>query len=87
MSSSAPLVFPSVSPAQFDHLVQQAQSSGIPISGNSGSAAKFGVEVSWNYAPETQQLTLECLHTPFFVSREDVENSLRALVQQSIAEA
>jgi hypothetical protein len=87
MSSSAALVFPSVTPAQFAQLVQQAQASGINLSGNSGSASKFGVEVSWNYSPDTQQLTLECLHTPFFVSRVDVESRLRSLVQQSLASA
>ncbi|MGH9520018.1 MAG: hypothetical protein ACRD2D_10230, partial [Terriglobales bacterium] len=87
MSSSAPLVFPSITPAQFAHLVQQAQASGIPISGSSGPATKFGVEVSWNYMPDSLQLTIECLHTPFFVRREDIENRLRALVQQSTAQA
>ncbi|HVC46718.1 MAG TPA: hypothetical protein VND90_05685 [Terracidiphilus sp.] len=87
MPSNAPLQFAPVTPAQFAHLAQQAQSSGIAISGNSGSAAKFGVEVSWNYAPDTQQLTLECLHAPFFVRSEDVEARLRELVQQSLASA
>lgn len=87
MSTSAPLVFSSVSPAQFTRLVQLAQESGIPISGNSGSAAKLGVEVSWNYSPDTQQLTLECLRAPFFLSHADVESRLRNLVQQSLANA
>lgn len=87
MSSSAPLVFASVTPAQFAHLVQQAQDSGIPISGNSGSADKFGVAVSWTYSPDSQQLTLECLRTPFFISRESIETRLRDLVQQSLASA
>ena len=87
MSSAAPLVFSPVSPAQFDHLSRQAQASGIAISGNSGAADKFGIEVSWQFDPDSQQLTLQCLKTPFFVSRDSVEARLRALVQQSLASA
>ncbi|HEU5351602.1 MAG TPA: hypothetical protein VFU55_08395 [Terracidiphilus sp.] len=87
MSSATPLVFSPVSPAQFAHLSLQAQASGIQISGNSGSAAKFGVEVAWQFDAATQQLTLQCLKTPFFVSRDSVEARLRALVRQSLASA
>jgi hypothetical protein len=87
MPSNTPLQFAPVTSAQFAQLARQAQASGIAITGNSGSVSKFGVEVSWNYAPDTQQLTLECLHTPFFVSRDSVEARLRALVQQSLAAA
>ncbi|HUX44017.1 MAG TPA: hypothetical protein VMV57_04630 [Terracidiphilus sp.] len=87
MAPSTPQVFSPVTPAQFAHLVQQAQATGIPIAGNSGFAAKFGVEVCWNYLPETQQLTLQCLRAPFFVSHADVDQKLRALVQQSLSTA
>ena len=55
------------------------------MSGNSGCASKYGVEVSWNYSPETQQLTMECLRTPVFVSAASVYEKLRELVRNSPA--
>ena len=85
MSPSAPLVFNGISPRQFAQLAAKAAASGMAIAGNSGSASRLGVEVAWNYAPEAQQLTLQCLKTPFFVSAADVESRLRSLVEQTLS--
>jgi len=87
MSNAAPQLFANVSPAQFTLLTQKAQSAGIAISGNSGSASKMGVEVAWNYSPETQQLSLQCLKTPFFVKADDVNQKIRSLVTETLAQA
>lgn len=86
MSLNAPLVFKGIAPEQFAQLTAKAAASGVPISGNSGTASKLGVEVTWNYSPATQQLALQCLKTPFFLTVEDVEARLRLLVEQSIAD-
>jgi len=72
-----------VSPARFEELAQRARAAGIPLDGNSGSATKFGIEVAWNYSPETQELTIQCLRTPFFLKFDDVDAKIRELVQQS----
>lgn len=80
-----PLAFSSVTPAQFAALTAKARSAGIDLVGNTGTASRFGVEVAWNYSPETQQLTLQCLKTPLFVSVADVNAKLQALVQQSLS--
>ena len=85
MSPNAPLVFNGVSPEQFAQLTAKAAASGMAIAGNSGSASRLGVEVAWNYAPDTQQLTLQCLKTPFFVSAADIESRLRSLVEQTLS--
>lgn len=77
-------VFRGVTPGQFARLQQKAHGAGIQISGNSGSAAQFGAEVAWNYSPETQELRLEILQTPFFMKKEDIEARMRALVEQSM---
>jgi hypothetical protein len=85
MASSAPQVFKGVTPEQYDQLVGKAQAAGIDLNGTSGTASKFGVEISWNYSPQTQKLTLQCLKTPFFVKAADVDAKIRTLVTESLA--
>ena len=85
MGLSAPHVFNGVTPEQFDRLVEKAKEAGIDIAGPSGVASKFGVEISWNYAADTQELTLQCLKVPFFMSVADVDAKIDSLVQQSLA--
>jgi hypothetical protein len=84
MSESSALVFTGVSPEQFAALTAKAKATGIEMTGNSGSASQFGVEVAWKYLPEEQSLTLECLRTPFFVQPEVVYAKLSTLVRESL---
>jgi len=85
MAPSAPQVFNGVTPDQFTRLVEKAKAAGIDITGNTGTASKFGVEITWNYAPATQELSLQCLKTPFFMSASDVNTKIHSLVAQSLA--
>jgi hypothetical protein len=78
-----PQTFSGISPDRFARLTTQARAAGIEIDSNSGSATKFGVHVGWNYDPATEQLTLQCLSTPFFIQPADIDNRLRALVEES----
>lgn len=82
MAAGTPQVFSGISPAKYATLLEQANSAGIPMSGNSGCASKMGVEVEWNYSPEKQELVLTCLRTPFFVTAQDVNTRLHELVSQ-----
>ena len=85
MSQNTPQVFKNITPEHFARLQEKARGAGIALDGNTGQASKFGVEVAWNYVPESQELTLHCLETPFFVKPEDVAARLDALVRQSQA--
>jgi len=84
VAHSEPQIFKGISPERFAQLQVKAQAAGMGLNGNSGTAQKFGVEVKWNYAPETQELTLQCLSAPFFVKPEDVDAKIRALVKESL---
>ena len=44
MAQSAPQVFSGITPENYATLIQKAQSAGLNLSGNSGTATKFGVE-------------------------------------------
>jgi hypothetical protein len=79
-----PQVFSNISPEQYATLVQKARGAGIDMTGNSGTASKFGVEVSWSYLPDKQELTLQCLNTPFFMSADDINSRLQTLVKNSL---
>jgi hypothetical protein len=81
----APQVFSGITPEQYAKLAAKAQAAGIDLSGDSGTASKFGVEMAWNYSPSTQELTLHCLRTPFFVKAEDVNEKIAALVKEAVA--
>jgi hypothetical protein len=85
MAQCAPQVFAGITPEQYAVLTAKAKAAGIDLSGNNGTASKFGVEVTWSYAPDKQELTLQCLKAPFFVSGEDVDAKFRALVKETLA--
>lgn len=84
MSISAAQRFEGITPEQYARLVAKAKAAGIDLNGNSGTASKYGVEVAWNYVPEAQELTLQCLKTPFFVSAADVDAKIQTLVKESV---
>jgi hypothetical protein len=83
MTQTPPQTFSGITPDQFAQLIVKAKASGLDLNGNSGTASKFGVEVQWNYSPESQQLTVQCLRTPMFVSAATVYGKLQALIAQS----
>jgi hypothetical protein len=85
MSASAPHVFTGVTPDKYTRLVEKARAAGIELSGNSGTASKFGVEITWNYSAEAQELTLQCLKTPFFMSAADVDGRIQKVIQEGLA--
>jgi hypothetical protein len=85
MGQSAPQVFKGVTPEQYARLVEKANASGLELTGNSGTASKFGVEVAWTYLPDAQQLTIQCLKAPFFMKTSDIDAKIQTLVTQSLA--
>ena len=85
MHPAEPLVFSSITPNQFARLTQKASAAGISMSGDSGTASSFGVEVSWNYSAAARQLTLQVLKTPFFMGTEAVNAKIEALVRETVA--
>jgi hypothetical protein len=84
MPSTPPQVFSNITPDKYATLTQKANAAGINMNGNSGTASQFGVEVSWSYSPEANELTIHCLNTPFFVSPETVDARIKALVVQTV---
>jgi len=85
MAPSAPQVFQGITPEQYAHLVAKAKASGFDLNGNSGTASKFGASIAWNYNPTAQELTLQCLKAPFFMSSNDINARLQSLVKENLA--
>jgi Fe2+ or Zn2+ uptake regulation protein len=83
MAQNPPKTFSGITPEQYAKLTEKARANGIDMSGNRGTASKYGVEMQWDYSPEAQQLTLQCLRTPMFISAATVYGKLQALVEQS----
>jgi hypothetical protein len=80
---SAPQIFKDVTPERYEILADRGRRAGIPLSGNSGSASMFGVEVCWSYSPETQELTVQCLRAPFFMNQGEIDARIRNMVEQT----
>ena len=45
----------------------------------------MGIEVTWNYSPDSQQLNIQCTHVPFFVSCSDVNTRIGTLISQTLS--
>ena len=85
MASRPPLVFNGINSEQYVKLSEKARDAGIEISGNDGTASKYGVQISWCYVPGEQQLTFQCVKTPFYLSADDVEKRIRSVVEATLA--
>lgn len=83
MAASVPQVFQGINAQRYARLLEKAQAAGMPLQGNQGTAAKFGMEIAWNYRPEAQELTLQCLKAPFFMSSAEVDAKIRSLVENT----
>jgi len=84
MAASPSQVFSNVTPEQYATLLKKGSAAGFNFTGNSGTASQYGVEVSWNYSPETRELSIQCLSTPFFISADTVNAKIAAVVKESL---
>ena len=72
--------FSGITREHFACLLQKAQSSGIDISGNSGTASGSGITIAWDYNPIAQELTVQCKKMPVFVGSGVILSQIRDLV-------
>ncbi len=68
-----------LSEAEFAGLVGRAKAQGIELSGRAGLIEKMGVKARWAY--DGAELAVEVLEKPFFLSKEMVEERLRAALR------
>ena len=80
MASSNVHTFSGITQSHFACLLQKAQSSGINISGNSGTASGSGITIAWNYDPAAERLTVQCTDKPVFVGYGVILSQIRELV-------
>ena len=84
MQPSQPQIFSKVSPDQYATLIRNANASGFSLAGNSGAASNFGMEVSWNYSPESRELAIQCLSATLFLKPEAVNAKIKTLVEEVV---
>lgn len=65
-----------MSEAQFASLAERAKEQGIELSGREGLIEKMGVTARWAY--DGANLTVDVVDKPFFLSKESIEERLRA---------
>ena len=85
MGACAAQVFQNVTLARFNCLIVTAAGHGITISGNQGqTVVKHGLvsaQISWNYDPASQTLTLQYLNPGFLAPCDTVNGMLHDLVE------
>ena len=64
MGKCAAQVFSNFAPERFARLVARAAGEGVAIDGPSGTVTHTGITVAWNYDPNTQSLTIQCIKAP-----------------------
>lgn len=65
-----------MSESEFASVVRRAEAQGIQLSGRDGVIKKMGVTARWAY--NGSLLTVEVLEKPFFLSKDAVEERVRA---------
>jgi hypothetical protein len=85
MSPCPSQTFSNVTPEHFATIEKKAQSAGVPIQGNSGTASSFGGQFAWTYDPAARQLTITVTQTPFLLNCESVNTRISALVAGILA--
>jgi hypothetical protein len=65
-----------MSETEFQALAERAKAQGIALEGRTGIIEKMGVKAQWTY--DGAQLTVDVLEKPFFMTKEAVEERLRA---------
>ena len=83
MAEAEPLVIEGVTTSQYAQMVERAKAAGIAITGNSGTAQKYGAAIAYEYQPDTQVLRLECTKVPFFLTKNEVYGRLRTLMSKA----
>jgi hypothetical protein len=82
--------FNDITPADFDKLVAAVKSKlGIEISGlqgqASGSTPLGEITIQWDYYPDSEALTLQCLKKPLLLGAGYVNIEISALVTDTLA--
>jgi hypothetical protein len=72
--------FSGITQEHFACLLQKAQSSGINISGTSGTASRSGITIAWNYDPAAQVLNIQCTDKPMILGCGVITSQIRDLV-------
>ena len=85
MDSGNIQTFSGITQRHFACLLQTAQSSGINISGNSGTASGSGITIAWHYDPAAERLTVQCTDKPVFVGYGVILSQIRDLVSNCTA--
>ena len=62
--------------AEFSEVTGRAKAQGIVLEGRAGTIEHMGVKAKWAF--DGAMLTVDVLEKPFFLSKEAVEEKLRA---------
>ena len=85
MGSCAAQTFSGISAGQFACLLKKVSDSGVSVSGNSGSASKDGITISWEFDPVSSTLQIQCTSAPFFVSCGMINSKIHDFVDECSA--
>jgi len=77
-----PVVFHGITPEMWASIETQARAAGIDIEHDEGTVHVGPADLRWDFEPARQDLTVQCMAKPFFVSCSAVNSRITALFQQ-----
>jgi hypothetical protein len=84
MSAHLKQEFSGYTPERFDRLRAAIEAeAGLKLDGDKGMAEKSGVVVSWVYDRAKQDLTLQTLKNPFFISEGVIDKKLHDVAENT----
>ena len=79
------MIYQNVTPQRLAAIEAKAQQeSGFAISGDQGTASKYGITISWVYDVAAQTLTVGDTSKPWYVPESKIQEELTALVDGTI---
>ena len=81
MSATEKITITNYAVDRFARLQTTLMSKGLKLSGNDGEVKDFGADVTWNYSPSTEILTLTVLHGPHLKNFDDFCSQLKSWVE------
>ena len=87
MGQCAAQTFSNISADKWTALQEKAAQNNINLNGDSGQTSQNGYTFSWNYDPDGQTLTIQCLDHPFLAPCGAINGRIHDLVDGIVSGA
>jgi hypothetical protein len=81
MAACAMLSYNGVSPEAWQTIQNATSQYGISVETDSGTAAKEGFTITWNYERQAGNLSIQCINSPWFINCSTINSHINDAVE------